>query len=338
MVEAQLGEFPNVRLACLPTPLILAHQLCRDAKSNTKLFFKRDDMTGVGFGGNKVRKLEYLLAAAQKEGADTIITGGGVQSNHCQLTATAAATLGFDVHLVQTRNVPNRSDTYFSSGNVLYNQLSGAKVHLFPAGIDRNAKMNQLAESLRIGGRTPYVIPIGGSSALGCLGYVQCAQEIAEQAAQEGVLEDLRTMICATSSYGTLAGLTVGFVLLPQTSAVSVIGVEVDGDEAGVVEKRVRILIDSVFDLLRTPTEKRRYPFRIIDGYGFPGYGVTNPSALAATRLVARTEGIFLDPVYSSKAMAATLDLLSSLSHTTIFLHTGGMGSLSAYPELFSKM
>jgi len=213
----------------------------------------------------------------------------------------------------------------------LYNRMCGAKVHQFPAGTNRQAKMEQLADTLRAAGRKPYVIPIGGSNPLGCLGYVQCAQELLAQ-----VPQDLETVICATSSYGTLAGLTVGFALLPGAARVSVIGVEVEGDAAGVVEQRVRTLIDGVFDLLKVPTGSRSYPFRVVDGYGAPAYGVPNQAALAASQLLARTEGVFLDPVYSSKAMAATLDLLPSLSRTTVFLHTGGAGSLSAYPETFT--
>jgi len=324
-----------VSLAPLPTPLQPALNLTRSLAVSSKLFIKRDDMTGVGLGGNKIRKLEYLLAAAQQAGADTIITAGGVQSNHCQLTAVAGAKMGFDVHLIQTRNVPDRSDIYFTSGNVLLNHMCGAKIHQFPAGVNRQAKMEQLANNLRSIGKKPYVIPIGGSNALGSLGYVKCAEELMTQASQSGILKDLETVVCATSSYGTLAGLTVGFALLPQTQGITVIGVEVDGDAADAVAKRVRVLIDSVFDLLKVAVEKRRYPFRIEGGYGDPSYGVPNAAAMAASQLLARTEGVFLDPVYSGKAMAATLGLLHSLSRTTIFLHTGGAGSLGAYPETF---
>ncbi|HIC80856.1 MAG TPA: pyridoxal-phosphate dependent enzyme, partial [Kiloniellaceae bacterium] len=210
-VQDRLAAQLRLRLAHLPTPLEPLERLSADL-GGPRILVKRDDCTGLGLGGNKTRKLEFLLAEAAAQGADTVITTGGIQSNHVRQTAAAAAKLGLACELVLTRVVPWGGPDYELSGNIQLDRLFGAKLHLHDGDTDRIAAMESLAESLRRSGRSPYLIPTGGSNAIGALGYVAAAVELAGQLGEAG--EKVAAVVHACSSGGTQAGLTAGFAAL----------------------------------------------------------------------------------------------------------------------------
>jgi hypothetical protein len=216
-----LDRFEYIPLIPVTTPVVslpnITNHLRESGAQQIEVYIKRDDLTGVAGGGNKLRKLEFLLSDAIESGFDTIITAGGLQSNHCRQTAGAAARLGLQVHLVLNRNVEGRVPLYHESGNLVLNELFGAKMHVHPAKINRTEKMEELAAELQGQGRKPYIIPVGGSNALGALGYVKCAFELfGEQYPLFRPSDPAQavTVLCATSSYGTLAGITVGISML----------------------------------------------------------------------------------------------------------------------------
>ncbi len=206
-----LDDFPRVPLAHLPTPLEPMERLSAEL-GGPRLFVKRDDCTGLGLGGNKTRKLEFLMAEALAAGADSVITAGGVQSNHVRQTAAAAAKLGLAAHLVLTRNVPRTEDGYDRTGNILLDRLLGAEIQILPAGSDRAAAMDARAASLRAAGARPYIIPLGGSNATGALGYAACAQELMAQA--EALCGGFDAIVLACSSGGSQGGLIAGLEAL----------------------------------------------------------------------------------------------------------------------------
>ena len=224
-----LDDVPRAALAHLPTPLEPMERPSAEL-GGPRLLVKRDDCTGLALGGNKTRKLEFLMAEALEAGATCVITAGGVQSNHVRQTAAAAAKLGLVVHLVLTRNVPPDAardrDGYDRTGNILLDRLLGAEVRILPAGSDRAAAMDALAADLRAAGGRPYVIPLGGSNATGALGYALCAQELLAQA--EALCGGFDAVVLASSSGGSQAGLVAGLAALGHPARV--IGVEVDGD------------------------------------------------------------------------------------------------------------
>ena len=330
----ELARFPRTRLAVLPTPL---HPLPRltAACAGPKIFVKRDDLTGLATGGNKTRKLEFSLGAALDEGADSIITTGGYQSNHACQTAAAAARLGLSCDLILTRNVPLPSGDFDLSGNLLLDRLLGARVHLAAAGLDRQAAMEARAEALRREGRKPFIIPIGASDATGSLGYVLAALEILNQAESQGLALDY--LIAPTSSGGTLAGLAAGFDMLGHP--IHLIGVDVDNDPA-CLDKVVLPLIAACKRQFAHPEELRHCTLEVVLGHAGEGYGHKSAEMRQAVETVARSEGLLLDPVYSGKAMAALLSLIRAgrfnAEDSLLFLHTGGVAGLFGYKDYFA--
>lgn len=317
----QITDFPSIPLSLLPTPLYKLENLSRETGKN--IYIKRDDMTGAALGGNKVRKLEFLLADARAKGADVVLTAGGPQSNHAMLTAACAAKLGMSAILVlKKRGV-------LSGGNLILDEIFGAEVRFVDTDSYDGvyAEMERIMADLRAQGHAPYFIPVGGSVPLGCLGYVNCAKEIANQAEDLGV--DFDIIVSATGSGGTYAGLTLGAKLfLPGTVSVG-IGVCDDPFEAISLD-----LMEGTAALLEADVPVEAADIHIHYHIG-PGYAIPSPEGAAAVRRLARTEGILVDPVYTGKALAGFFQLLEEDSafrdaENILFLHTGGAGALFA--------
>lgn len=322
-----LEAIPRVSLVPEPTPLQLMPRLSAEL-GGVQVWCKRDDLTWLGLGGNKLRKLEFLLQEALDQGADTVITTGAAQSNHARLTAAAAAALGLHAVLVLRRPILGPTQ-----GNLLLDDLLGAEVRFDTwSGWDQvSAILEGVAEELRAAGRRPYIIPMGGSNALGTLGYVVAAQEIARQA---GALDlPLRALICTTSSGATHAGLVLGKVLynLP----FNVIGVSVSPSTSQAVPEVRRLASAAAALLGADPIPEDE--ITVLDTYIGPGYGQVDARTIEAVRTVARLEGVLVDPVYTGKAMAGLLDLARrgtwKPGDAVIFLHTGGLPALFAYAE-----
>jgi L-cysteate sulfo-lyase len=325
-----LTRFPRERLAHLPTPLEPMPRLTREL-GGPALWVKRDDCTGLGIGGNKTRKLEYVLADALARGADTIVTVGAIQTNHGRQTAAAAARLGLRCVLVMSNRVGRETTSYLESGNVLLDRLFGARIEIRPPETDLGAAMEEIADGVRRDGGRPYLLPVGASNALGSLGYVGCALEIRDQDASARL--DVSRVVTASGSAGTQAGLLVGL----EDSGIPVTGICVSrsGEEQ---EDKVHALAGETADLLGVPAVARDRVVALGEYVG-EGYGVPTEAMVEAVSLVARTEGMLLDPVYSGKAMAGLIDLIRQgrigPEETVVFVHTGGIPGLFAYPEVF---
>ena len=325
----KLARFARIRIAHAPTPLEPMKRLTQ-LLGGPNLWIKRDDCTGLATGGNKTRKLEFLMADALAQGADTVITQGATQSNHARQTAAIAAKLGLQCHLILEDRTGYRHDDYRRSGNVFLDQLFGAQLSEVAGGTDMDAAMAQLAERLRGEGRRPYVIPGGGSNAIGALGYVTCALELVDQANDRGL--DIATLVTATGSAGTQAGLVAG--LEGARAGIPVLGIGVRAPKAPQEDKVFR-LADQTAELLGIPGAIKRESVDANCDYVGDGYGVPTPGMIEAVTLLARSEGILLDPVYSGKGMAGLIDLIRKgrwrRDQNVVFLHTGGAVGLYGY-------
>lgn len=321
-----MTRFP---LALLPTPLVEAPRLSK-ALGGPRLFIKRDDLTGFGFGGNKVRGLEYYLADALEQEAEVIVTGAGPQSNHVRATAAAARVAGLEVVAVMHGSRPASTQ-----GNLLLDELLGVELR-FTNEPDR-ARVDMLieatAEELRRAGRRPYVIPRGGASALGALGYVEFVRELNSQLQALGVTPTC--LVLATGACGTQAGLLAGTKIYG--APYRLLGITVSRPVAECVERITRLACEAA-RLAGCKIELRAEEIIIRDGFIGPGYGIPTPEGIAAIRLAARTEGIFLDPTYTGKGMAGLIGEFRSgrigQDETVVFLHTGGEPGLFAHPEI----
>ncbi|BBK30604.1 D-cysteine desulfhydrase [Stella humosa] len=325
----QLSRFPRQRFAHLPTPLERLDRLSR-LLGGPSIWIKRDDCTGLGLGGNKTRKLEYLMADAIARGADTVLTVGAVQSNHARQTAAAAARLGLACDLVLEARVSEADEDYRHSGNILLDRLFGARLHEYPAGTEMAGAMAEVADGVKRRGGTPYVIPGGGSNPVGALGYVNFAVELLAQATERGIVFD--QLIHATGSSGTQAGLVVGLEGL--RAGLPVLGITVRRTRES-QEEQVLALVEATADFVGVKGAVPRGAIVANSDYVGGGYGVPTPGMLEAVRTLAREESILLDPVYSGKAMAGLIDLVRRGAYTPdqniLFLHTGGQPALFAY-------
>ncbi|ERM08090.1 MULTISPECIES: D-cysteine desulfhydrase [Pantoea] len=319
-----LHQFPRLELLGAPTPLEhlprLSDYLGRD------IFIKRDDFTPVAMGGNKLRKLEFLAADALREGADVLLTAGAIQSNHVRQTAAVAARLGLKCVALLENPIGTHAENYLSNGNRLLLDLMDAEVVMVDALNNPAEQLAEQATRLEAQGYRPYIVPVGGSNALGALGYVECAQEIAHQS--EGVV-DFAAVVVASGSAGTHAGLAVGLEhLLPETELV---GVTVSRQ----VEAQLPLVERLRQSLAETLEVQAKAPITLWDDYFAPRYGEPNDEGMAAVKLLARLEGILLDPVYTGKAMAGLLDGVSQnrfrREGPLLFIHTGGAPALFAY-------
>jgi len=325
-LNGALARLPRVRLVEWATPVQPLDRL-RDAlggagKGVPRLLIKRDDLNGIALGGNKLRKLEWLLADALDRGADVLLTAGAAQSNHCRQTAAVGVMYGVETHLCLRGPAPERS-----TGNLVLDDWLGARLHFAPEGEDVSAFMAAHAARLEGEGRKPYVIPIGGSNAIGSVGFAAAVGELAGQ----GVVPDV--IVAATGSGGTQAGLEVGVRLLwPEQARVHGIGVALPDTtswQADVATLANAVAARLGADLIVSPADVT-CPM----DYMGAKYGVPTAESDAAIRLLARTEGIFLDPVYSAKAFAGLLDRIArGIYHpdqTVLFWHTGGTPALFA--------
>ncbi|GKW07061.1 MULTISPECIES: D-cysteine desulfhydrase [Pectobacterium] len=331
-----LARFPRLSLGHFPTPLEALPNLSAYLGGPT-IYIKRDDATGLATGGNKTRKLEFLLADAQQQGADVIITQGATQSNHVRQTIAAAAKLGLKTKVLLEKRVEDYGEDYQRSGNVLLDNLLGGEIidHL-PAGTDMQQAMETLAESLRKEGLKPYVIPGGGSSPVGALGYVACAEELLFQSSQQRLRID--HIVHATGSTGTQAGLVTG--LVATNSQIPLLGISVRAPKAK-QEENVYALAQRTWQLLGIPGELPRSAVQVNSDYVGKGYGIPTEGTLEALRLLAQLEGILLDPVYSGKGMAGLIDLIRQghfrADENIVFIHTGGSAGLFGYRQLFEQ-
>ncbi|AFI89807.1 D-cysteine desulfhydrase [Pectobacterium parmentieri] len=331
-----LARFPRLSLGHFPTPLEALPNLSAYLGGPT-VYIKRDDATGLATGGNKTRKLEFLLADAQQQGADVIITQGATQSNHVRQTIAAATKLGLKTKVLLEKRVEDYGEDYQRSGNVLLDNLLGGEIidHL-PAGTDMQQAMETLAASLRKDGFKPYVIPGGGSSPVGALGYVACAEELLFQSSQQRLRVD--HIVHATGSTGTQAGLVTG--LAATHSQIPLLGISVRAPKAK-QEENVYALAQRTWQLLGIPGELPRSAVQVNSDYVGKGYGIPTEGTLEALRLLAQLEGVLLDPVYSGKGMAGLIDLIRQGHFRTdeniVFIHTGGAAGLFGYRQLFEQ-
>ena len=330
----KLSRFPRVRLGHGPTPLEPLRRLS-EVLGGPNLYIKRDDCTGLATGGNKTRKLEYLMAEALALKADTVITQGATQSNHARQTAAAAARLGLQCHLILEDRTGYRFDDYRHSGNLFLDHLFGASVTEVASGTDMDAAMSRLADELRAQGRHPYVIPGGGSNAVGALGYVTCALELAAQANDIGLVID--HVVHATGSAGTQAGLVAG--MEGARTGIPVLGIGVRAARPA-QEERVYQLAVKTAEMLNVPGAVARDAVIANCDYVGDGYGIPTAGMIEAVTLLARTEGILLDPVYSGKGMAGLIDLVRrghfKKGQNIVFIHTGGAVGLYGYTHAFA--
>ena len=319
-----LTRFPRLEFIGAPTPLEYLPRF--SDYLGREIFIKRDDVTPLAMGGNKVRKLEFLAADALREGADTLVTAGAIQSNHVRQTAAVAAKLGLHCVALLENPIGTQAENYLSNGNRLLLDLFNVQVEMCAALDDPDVQLQELATRIEAQGFRPYVIPVGGSNALGALGYVESALEIAQQC--EGAV-NLSSVVVASGSAGTHAGLAVGLEhLLPKTE---LIGVTVSRSVADQKPKVVALQQAVARELELSAAAE----ITLWDEYFAPGYGTPNEEGMEAVKLLARLEGILLDPVYTGKAMAGLIDGISQKRFKDqgpiLFIHTGGAPALFAY-------
>jgi L-cysteate sulfo-lyase len=329
-----LARFPRVHLAHLPTPLERMDRLS-EALGGPEIWIKRDDCTGLSSGGNKTRKLEFLMAEAQAEGADLVMTQGATQSNHARQTAAFAARLGMNCHILLEDRTGYKDENYNHNGNVLLDVLHGATYETRNAGLDMNAEMESVAENFRKQGKKVYTIPGGGSNTTGALGYANCALELVGQANERGVVID--HIVHATGSTGTQAGLVTGLKAL--NANIPVMGISVRAAKAA-QEENVFKLASATAEVLGCPGVVSAPDIAANSDYVGEGYGLPTEAGIDAIRMFAKLEGLLLDPVYSSKGAAGLIDLIRKghykKGERVVFLHTGGSVSLFGYLNALS--
>ena len=321
------ARLPKVRLGFFPTPV---EELTRvsDLLEGPRIFIKRDDLSGLALGGNKVRKLEYLVGDAIAVGADTLVTAGAVQSNHCRQTAAAAARCGFKCELLLGGQEPDSP-----SGNLLLDRILGASLHFSSAG-RKGESLQEMAASVRASGRKPYIIPYGGSNAIGGVGFVAALEELMGQLGPLGITFD--RIVFASSSGGTQAGLVVGAAVAGFRGMLT--GIRIDKDDPHDISYKTLLprLADEIARRLEIPATFSESQFDLNEDYAGAGYGIPGKPEREAISLLARSEGVLLDPVYTGRAMAGLLDLIRtgkiSSSEKILFWHTGGSPALFAYP------
>lgn len=332
MIKQQLQRFPRLELLSHPTPLEKLERL--STWLGREVYIKRDDLTPLALGGNKLRKLEYLAADALAQGADTLITAGALQSNHVRQTAALAAKLGLGCVALLENPLGTDDSNYTGNGNRLLLDLFDTKVELVDNLDNADEQLAALAARLRSNGKKPYLVPIGGSNALGALGYVRAGLELAEQIKDSGL--DFAAVVLASGSAGTHSGL--GLALSEALPQLPVIGVTVSRSEED-QRPKVQGLAERTSELLGVELPAS-FKVELWDEYFGPRYGEPNAGTLAAVKLLAAQEGLLLDPVYTGKAMAGLLDGIGRQRFDDgpiIFLHTGGAPALFAYKDFLTR-
>lgn len=326
-----LSKFPKVSLGHLPTPIERLDRLSEHL-GGPEIWIKRDDCTGLAFGGNKTRKLEFLLGDARSKGSTDIVTFGAVQSNHVRQTIAACAKTGFTCHAILTDIVPHKEAAYRQSGNLLLDRMSTAHIHILPSADAASAKLKEINASLG-NGKSAYVIPPGGSSPMGVLGYVAAAVEIGQQAKDLDLTFD--AILSASATGGTHVGLTLGSRQGARSS--SVYGANIYHTDPATFEERIEKLADEVCESFGVS----EFPqLQHVHGFVGDGYGLPTPEMKEAVLTTFQLEGILLDPVYTGKGMAALFDMCRKRAFTDkdkiLFVHTGGAPGLFAYQEAMS--
>ncbi len=328
-----LARFPRHFLAHLPTPLERLDRLSAEL-GGPEIWIKRDDCTGLSTGGNKTRKLEFLMAEAEAQGADMVMTQGATQSNHARQTAAFAAKLGIPCHILLEDRTGSNDPNYNNNGNVLLDHLHGATTEKRSGGGDMNAEMEAVADKLRADGKTVYTIPGGGSNPTGALGYVNCAFELLSQVNGTGLKID--HIVHATGSAGTQAGLITG--LQAMNAQIPLLGIGVRAPKPK-QEENVYNLACATAEKLGCAGVVRREDVVANTDYVGEGYGIPTEGGLEAIRMFAELEAILLDPVYSAKGAAGLIDLIRKghfkKGERVVFVHTGGAAALFGYDAAF---
>ena len=326
-----LSDKPRISLGHLPTPLEHLPRLSAQL-GGPSIYVKRDDCTGLATGGNKTRKLEYSMAEALENGADTVVTSGAVQSNHVRQTAAAACKLGLGCEVLLEHRVVDPGELYLNSGNVLLDRLFGANIREYPGGTDFDKAMAEVADEVRTNGGQPYIIPGGASNPVGALGYVNCAVEMLQQFDDQELSID--SIVTATGSAGTQAGLIVG--LRAMQSAIPLLGIGVSAAKREQEEKVFQLARETA-DFLGVPGVVERNDVVANCDYVGEGYGLPTAAMNEAVLMLASLEGLLFDPVYSGKALSGMIDLIRKghfdNSANIVFLHTGGSVALFAYAD-----
>jgi D-cysteine desulfhydrase len=323
---APMVGFERKQLGFFPTPISDLPNL-RQRLGGPRLMIKRDDLSGLAFGGNKTRKLEYLIGDALAQGCDTVITGGAEQSNHCRQTAAACALCGLECHLVLGGSEPATLQ-----GNILLDHLFGAHIH-WSGKLRKGENIPELVDELKKRGRRPYVVPYGGSSEIGALGFVEAARELQQQIA--ALDAPITHVVFASSSGGTQAGLIVGKFLYGATFRL--IGIDIDKDESGDASFRSQVehLVASTARLTGASIPNIRAEVDLRNQYAGAGYGVVGDLERKAITLLAQTEGILVDPVYTGRALGGLIDMIRGGAFDSkdcvLFWHTGGTPALFSY-------
>lgn len=324
-----LAKFPRRRYTESKTPIEKLSRFSTELGGPT-IYMKRDDLLGLAGGGNKTRKLEFLVAEALAQDADTLITCGAVQSNHCRLTLAAAVKEGLKCRLVLEERVPGSYHPEAGGNNFLFRLLGVEKVTVVSGGSDMSAAMQQVADEVASEGRKAYVIPGGGSTPLGATGYVACAEEILAQTFDLGI--NIDHVICASGSAGTHAGLVTGFY--GNNSNIPVIGINVS-QSRNEQEQLVYELVKETAAHVGIGVDIPARAVRCYDEYVGPGYSLPTAEMAEAVQILARLEGVLMDPVYTGKAMAGLIDLVRKGTFTKdeniLFVHTGGSPALHVY-------
>lgn len=334
-IRKKLQALPRECFTSLPTPMERLERLSQ-VLGGPEIWIKHEDVAGPAGGGNKARKLEFILAQAKSEGCDTLITAGVLQSNQARQAAGIAAKAGMRAEIVLSQPRRDMGPDYETNGNVLLCRLLGANIHLVPSDCDREKFMEELAEDLQAKGHAPFIVPVGASNVLGTLGIVDCALEINDQAKEKKVSFDF--LVLPTGSGGTQAGMVVGFNVTK--SQTKVIGVDVLANCERAVQRIHKLIHETCYFLgMQDPIPDNEV---VVKGeYAGEAAGIPTSEMEAAVRLAAHTEGLLLDPVYTGKAMAAVIDLTKKgyfrPEHKVVFLHTGGIEALYAYKYLFEK-
>ena len=330
-----LAQFPRRRYTEGFTPIEAVPRFS-SALGGPNIYIKRDDLLGLSAGGNKTRKLEFLVADAMEEGADTLVTCGAVQSNHCRLTLAAAVKEGLKCRLVLEERVAGSYNPEASGNNFLFQLLGVESITVVPGGSDMAAAMQKVADEVAAAGRKAYIIPGGGSNPIGATGYVACAEEILSQLFDRGLKID--RVVCASGSTGTHAGLVTGFY--GNNANLPVIGINVSRTKE-VQEPLVYELVRKTAARVGVADEIPKEAVLCFGEYVGPGYSLPTPSMIEAVKLLARNEGILLDPVYTGKTMAGLIDLVRKgyfdRNENILFVHTGGSPALYAYLDTFSE-
>ncbi len=334
-----LHGLPRERLMKCPTPiqrLARLEEVLAERGRGVSIWAKRDDLMELGGGGNKLRKLEFLIGQAKKGGYDTLVVTGGVQSNFARLAAAACARTGLACELVLAQMVPRDTEIYHANGNVLLDRLFGAHIHILDPADDAGAYATRRIEEIGETGRRAFVAPLGGSTTAGCLGYVDCAFELARQSAEIGVRFD--QIVIPNGSGGMHAGLAAGLIIAglhPSRIAAHTVLSPAEKCLSATAEK-----IDAVLKFLSFDARVASNDLRISGAQLGDGYGIPTHSMVEAVRLLARSEGLLLDPVYGGKAFAGLLfDIESGAiapQSNVLFIMTGGSPGLYAYADAFT--